>query len=36
MHADFACYEEDPFEVEDVRGLMPILTVSHGREVFAR
>ena len=36
MHADFACYEQDPFEVEEVRGLRPVLTVSRGREVYAR
>jgi predicted amidohydrolase YtcJ len=35
FHADFAAYEVDPFEVADVRGLRPILTVSLGREVFA-
>jgi predicted amidohydrolase YtcJ len=34
-HADFAAYEVDPFEVADVRGLRPFLTVSLGREVFA-
>jgi predicted amidohydrolase YtcJ len=34
-HADFAAYDVDPFEVADVRGLRPILTVSLGREVFA-
>jgi predicted amidohydrolase YtcJ len=36
MHADFAVYEQDPFEVDDVRELRPVLTVSQGREVFAR
>jgi predicted amidohydrolase YtcJ len=35
-HADFAAYDHDPFEVDDVRDLRPVLTVSHGREVFAR
>jgi len=35
-HADFAAYEQDPMTVEDPRGLRPILTVSRGREVFAR
>jgi predicted amidohydrolase YtcJ len=35
-HADFAAYEADPLAVEDVRGLRPALTVSRGREVFAR
>jgi predicted amidohydrolase YtcJ len=34
--ADFAAYESDPLETEDVRGLRPVLTVSRGREVFAR
>ena len=35
MHADLAAYEKDPFAVEDVRGLRPILCVSLGREVYA-
>jgi len=35
VHADFAAYEEDPLEAQDIRGLRPILTVSLGREVFA-
>jgi predicted amidohydrolase YtcJ len=35
-HADFAAYEVDPFEAESVAGMRPILTVSMGREVFAR
>ena len=35
FHADFAVYEQDPFEVPTVEGLRPILTVSLGREVFA-
>jgi predicted amidohydrolase YtcJ len=34
--ADFAAFEPDPFEVVDVRDLRPVLTVSRGREVFAR
>ena len=34
-HADFAAYERDPMQVEDLVGLRPILTVSLGREVFA-
>jgi predicted amidohydrolase YtcJ len=34
-HADLAVYDVDPFEIPDVRGLRPILTVSLGREVFA-
>jgi predicted amidohydrolase YtcJ len=36
MQADFAVYDADPTEVDDVRDLRPILTVSRGREVFAR
>jgi predicted amidohydrolase YtcJ len=36
MQADFAAYDEDPFEIESVEGLRPVLTVSLGREVFAR
>jgi predicted amidohydrolase YtcJ len=35
VHADFAAYDVDPLEIEDVRALRPILTVSLGREVFA-
>jgi len=34
MHADFAAYDADPFEVEDLGTLAPVLTVSLGREVF--
>lgn len=34
--ADFAAYEVDLFDVPDPRDLRPILTVSRGREVFAR
>jgi predicted amidohydrolase YtcJ len=34
-HADFAAYDLDPSETEEVRGLRPILTVSLGREVYA-
>jgi predicted amidohydrolase YtcJ len=34
--ADFAAYDTDPLAVPDVRGLRPILTVSRGRDVFAR
>lgn len=34
--ADFAAYDDDPFEIDDVRDLRPILTVSRGREVYAR
>jgi predicted amidohydrolase YtcJ len=36
MQADFAAYEADPMAAEDVRNLRPVLTVSRGREVFAR
>jgi predicted amidohydrolase YtcJ len=36
MHADLAAYETDPLDIDDVEGLRPILTVSLGREVFAR
>jgi predicted amidohydrolase YtcJ len=36
MHADFAAYDADPMSVESVEGLRPVLTVSLGREVFAR
>ena len=36
MQADFAAYEADPMTIDDPRGLRPILTVSRGREVFAR
>jgi predicted amidohydrolase YtcJ len=35
FHADLVAYETDPFEVDDVLGLSPTLTVSMGREVFA-
>jgi len=34
--ADFAAYEHDPLSVDDTRELRPVLTVSLGREVFAR
>ncbi|MGH2738887.1 MAG: amidohydrolase [Actinomycetota bacterium] len=34
--ADFAAYEMDPLEEPDVRSLRPVLTVSRGRDVFAR
>jgi predicted amidohydrolase YtcJ len=34
--ADFAAYDEDPLEVTDVRDVRPVLTVSRGRDVFAR
>jgi predicted amidohydrolase YtcJ len=36
MHADFAAYDDDPMSVGSVRDLRPILTVSLGRDVFAR
>jgi predicted amidohydrolase YtcJ len=35
MQADFAAYDQDPFDVEDPRGIRPVLTVSRGREVFS-
>ena len=35
-HADFAAYDVDPFERSEIDGLRPVLTVSLGREVFAR
>lgn len=34
--ADLAAYDADPVAVEDPRGIRPVLTVSRGREVFAR
>ena len=36
MAADFAAYEQDPVEASDIREVRPILTVSRGREVYAR
>jgi predicted amidohydrolase YtcJ len=36
MHADLAVYDADPMSVDSVEGLRPILTISLGREVFAR
>ena len=36
MQADFAAYDEDPFTVDDPRGIRPVMTVSRGREVFVR
>jgi predicted amidohydrolase YtcJ len=36
MHADFAAYEADPMAVDDCREMRPVLTVSRGREVYAR
>jgi hypothetical protein len=35
FHADLVAYDDDPFDVEPVLDLAPILTVSLGREVFA-
>ena len=34
--ADFACYETDPLVADANQDLRPVLTVSLGREVFAR
>ncbi|MGH2691315.1 MAG: amidohydrolase [Actinomycetota bacterium] len=34
--ADLAAFEQDPLEVDDVRDVRPVLTVSRGREVYAR
>jgi predicted amidohydrolase YtcJ len=34
--ADFAAYEADPFFAPDIRDLRPVITVSRGREVYAR
>jgi predicted amidohydrolase YtcJ len=34
--ADFAAYDDDPFEADDVREIRPALTVSRGREVHVR
>jgi predicted amidohydrolase YtcJ len=36
MQADFAAYEADPLTAPDVRDVRPTLTVSLGREVYAR
>jgi len=36
MHADLVAYDADPFEAASLEDLAPILTVSLGREVFAR
>lgn len=36
MHADMAIFDEDPMTTDAVEGLRPILTISLGREVFAR
>jgi len=36
MHADLAAYDDDPMTAASLDGLRPILTVSLGRDVFAR
>jgi predicted amidohydrolase YtcJ len=36
MHADMVAFDDDPMDVPSVEGMRPILTVSLGREVFAR
>jgi predicted amidohydrolase YtcJ len=36
FQADFAAYEADPLTADEILGLRPVLTVSRGREVFAR
>jgi predicted amidohydrolase YtcJ len=36
MHADMAAFDADPMTIDSVEGLRPILTISLGREVFAR
>jgi predicted amidohydrolase YtcJ len=36
MQADFAAYEADPLTAPDIADLRPVLTVSRGREVYAR
>ena len=36
MHADLAAFDTDPMTADTVEGLRPIVTVSLGREVFAR
>lgn len=36
MHADLVAFDADPLTIASVEGLRPILTVSLGREVFAR
>jgi predicted amidohydrolase YtcJ len=36
MQADFAAYDQDPLSARSVEGIRPVLTVSLGREVFAR
>jgi predicted amidohydrolase YtcJ len=34
--ADLAVFDQDPMEVDDVRDVRPVLTISRGREVYAR
>ena len=36
MHADLVAFDADPLTIASVEGMRPILTVSLGREVFAR
>jgi len=36
MHADLVAYDDDPMTAASIEDLRPILTVSLGREVFAR
>jgi len=36
MQADLVAFDVDPYEAPDLIGLRPVLTVSQGREVFAR
>ncbi len=36
MHADLVAFETDPFVAPSLEGSRPVLTVSLGREVFAR
>jgi predicted amidohydrolase YtcJ len=36
FQADFAAYEADPLTADEILDLRPVLTVSRGREVFAR
>jgi predicted amidohydrolase YtcJ len=36
MHADLVAYDDDPMTVASIEDVRPILTVSLGREVFAR
>ena len=36
MQADFAAYDRDPFVEPSPEGMRPVLTVSQGRDVYAR